>query len=326
MAHPLIEKKVVLVLLGPTGIGKTAVSRELARQVPVEIISADSRQIYRYMDIGTDKPDPAFRAEVPHHFVDELTPDVPFSAGEFAQRARAVIQQILQKKVLPLVVGGSGLYIRALLEGFFEQDVKDETLRQQLEEKARREGPETLYQELKAVDPVSAAAIHPNNVKRVIRALEVYYLSGKPISRWHQQRDPAPFPYIKIGLTMDREALYARINQRVEQMFDAGLIEETRRLLAMGYSPRLNALNTVGYKEVIQFLNDEIDLYTCVELVKRNTRRFAKRQFTWFRAEKHVHWLELPPDYQPAAVAEEILKLAQTVQPVVPQKAGREME
>ena len=326
MAHPLIDKKVVLVLLGPTGIGKTAVSQELARQIPVEIISADSRQVYRFMDIGTDKPHPSFRAEVPHHFVDVLTPDVPFSAGEFARQARTVIQQILQKETLPLVVGGSGLYIRALLEGFFEQDVKDTTLRQKLETKAQREGAEALYQELAKVDPVSAAEIHPHNVKRVIRALEVFFLTGKPISHWHLQRDPAPFPYIKIGLTMERAALYERINQRVEQMFDSGLIEETRRLLAMGYSPKLNALNTVGYKEVIRFLNEEIDLYTCVELVKRNTRRFAKRQFTWFRAEKNIHWITLPPNYHPKIVAERVLALAETLPPVDPYALAKEAE
>ncbi len=326
MTHPLIEKKVVLVLLGPTGVGKTAVSRALAQRLPVEIVSADSRQIYRYMDIGTDKPDAEFRAQVPHHFVDVLPPDVTFSAGEFAHQARLVIQNLLKKKVLPLVVGGSGLYIRALLEGFFEANAKDEALRQQLETKARTEGAEVLYQELKMVDPESAMRIHPHNVKRVVRALEVYYLTGQPISYWHQRRDPAPFPYIKIGLSMDRAALYARINQRVEQMFDAGLIEETRRLLAMGYSPQLNALNTVGYKEVVQFLNDEIDLYTCVERVKRNTRRYAKRQFTWFRAEKSVHWIHLPQNYDPTIVANEILSLADQVQPVMPPSMERERE
>jgi len=164
-------------------------------------------------------------------------------------------------------------------------------------------------------------------VKRLVRALEVFHISGKPLSYWHrQQRDPAPFPYIKIGLSMARPALYERINQRVEAMFDAGLVEETRRLLEMGFSPELNALNTVGYKETIQFLQNELDLYTCVELVKRNTRRYAKRQFTWFRAEKHVHWLDLPPDYDPATVAKQIVEWWRMLEPVMPAASERTVD
>ncbi len=321
------ERQVVLVLLGPTGIGKTAISRHIAQRVPVEIISADSRQIYKYMDIGTDKPSEEFRREVPHHFVDMLPPDVPFSAGEFAQQARKVVREIQERNRLPFVVGGSGLYIRALLEGFFGQDIKDEAVRQHLYRRVEREGAEALYAELQQVDPESAAHIHPRNVKRLVRALEVFHISGKPLSYWHrQQRDPAPFPYIKIGLSMARPALYERINQRVEAMFDAGLIEETRRLLEMGFSPELNALNTVGYKETIQFLQNELDLYTCVELVKRNTRRYAKRQFTWFRAEKHVHWLDLPPDYDPAAIAEQIIEWWRMLEPVMPAASERTVD
>ncbi len=318
---------VVLVLLGPTGIGKTAISRHIARLLPVEIISADSRQVYQYMDIGTDKPDAAFRKAVRHHFVDVFPPDRPFSAGEFAHQARQVVRDIQARNRVPLIVGGSGLYIRALLEGFFGQDIKDETVRQQLLLRAEKEGPEVLYAELQRVDPESARHIHPRNVKRLIRALEVFTLSGKPISYWQkQQRDPAPFPYVKIGLSMDRQALYARINRRVEAMFDAGLIEETRRLLDMGFSPELNALNTVGYKEVIQYLNEELDLYTCVELVKRNTRRYAKRQFTWFRGENHIRWLDLPPDYDAKMVAHQIVELWRTLDPVTPEVQERTVE
>ncbi|NOX38841.1 MAG: tRNA (adenosine(37)-N6)-dimethylallyltransferase MiaA [Calditrichaeota bacterium] len=300
----------ILVLVGPTGVGKTRVSLEIARRLPVEIISADSRQIYRYMDIGTDKPPVEVRRKIPHHFIDILNPDQEYSAGQFARDARKVVLQILSRNRVPLVVGGSGLYIRALLEGFLGKDYRDDQLRQQLLQRVQEEGEEALYRELQRRDPETAAGIHPHNVKRVLRALEITYLAGRPASEVRRtQKDPAPFVGVKFGLTMERQALYEQINARVEWMFDQGLVEEVRRLLAMGYSPKLNALNTVGYKEVIDFLEEKIDLYTCVERVKQNTRRYAKRQYTWFRAEPDIRWFTLEHPADVSSVARKIVDL-----------------
>lgn len=304
-----IPPNTIVLLCGPTGVGKTAVSQALAGQFPLEIVSADSRQIYRYMDIGTAKPPLSFRERIPHHFIDILNPDCDYSAGQYAGEARRVIQEIFRRGKLPLVVGGSGLYIRALIEGFFREDVKDPQIRRKLAERLEREGIDPLYAELLGVDPQSAESIHPHNSRRVIRALEVYYAAGVPLSQIQRENpDPPPFRAIKIGLNMERKKLYAQIDRRVEAMFEEGLVEETRRILGMGYSAELNALNSVGYKEVIAYLWGEADLFTCKELVKRNTRRYAKRQLTWFRAEKDIHWIEVDPAAGFENAAESILK------------------
>ena len=302
----------VLVLVGPTGVGKTAVSLFLASALKGEVVNADSRQVYRYMDIGTAKPSLAARRQVPHHLIDVLTPDEAYSAGQYMLDARRVVKEIQARGGVPLVVGGSGLYVRALLEGFFGRDARAAGLRRHLEQRAVREGPEALYHELRRVDPASAEKIHPNNLKRVIRALEVYHLTGKSISYWHaRQKDPAPFPYLKVALNLPRAVLYRRIDQRVENMFAGGLVDEVRALLKRGYSPSLNALNSVGYKEVIAYLHGEIDLSTCKEQVKQNTRRFAKRQLTWFRRETNLHWIEMNESDSPEQVAKRILTLYQ---------------
>ncbi len=284
----------VVVIAGPTGIGKTELAMKLAEHIPVEIISADSRQIYRYMDIGTAKPTPEMRRTVVHHFIDILRPDQEYSAGQFGKDARTTVEEIARRRKFPLVVGGSGLYIRALLEGFFQEDVKDKDVREQLMKRLQQEGEQRLYEELLRVDPAAAAKTHPNNPRRVIRALEVYYAAGKPLSYLQASRkDPAPFPYRFLVLNMPRVQLYRRINERVEKMFELGLVEEVRTILKMGYKPKLNALNSVGYKEVIAYLNKEINLFECKELIKQNTRRFAKRQLTWFRGQPNVQWVEL---------------------------------
>lgn len=283
-----------MVLCGSTGVGKTALSKAIAERVPAEIVSADSRQIYRYMNIGTAKPPQSLLEQVPHHFINILNPDQDYSAGQYAKAARPVIQKILKMKKLPLVVGGSGLYIRALIEGFFREDIKDPSLREKLRARLEREGIDSLYRELQEADPTAAEKIHPNNTRRVIRALEVYYAARTPISKIQQENpDPAPFRAVKIGLNMERKKLYDRINERVETMFEEGLVEEVRHILDLGYSPELNALNSVGYKEVLAYLQGGIDLFNCKELVKQNTRRYAKRQLTWFRAEKDIHWIEM---------------------------------
>ncbi len=284
----------VMVIAGPTGIGKTAFAMELAEHIPVEIISADSRQIYRYMDIGTAKPTPEMRRKVRHHFIDILNPDQEYSAGQFGKDARTTVEEIVRRNNFPLVVGGSGLYIRALLEGFFQEDVKDKQIREQLMNRLQQEGAHPLYEELLRVDPAAAAKTHPNNPRRVIRALEVYYAAGIPLSQLQASRkDPASFPYLFLALNMPRKQLYQRINERVERMFEQGLVEEVRAILELGYSPKQNALNSVGYKEVIAYLNKEMNLFECKELIKQNTRRFAKRQLTWFRGQPNVQWVEV---------------------------------
>ncbi len=303
----------VLVICGPTGVGKTALSLAVAEQVPVEIVSADSRQIYRHMDIGTAKPSPAELARVPHHFIDIFDPGRDYSAGEYSRDARRVIAEIFERGRLPLVVGGSGLYLRALLEGFFDLEIKDEDLRRTLKNRLKTDGIAALYAEFARVDPELAAKTHPNSVKRVLRALEVYYLTGKPLSLIQREhRDPAPFGRVKIGLTMERPKLYARINRRVEEMFDAGLVAEVRGILQMGYAPTLNALNSVGYKEVIAYLQGEMDLFACKEAVKQNTRRYAKRQLTWFRRENDLQWLDITAPPELPELAGEVLRKVAT--------------
>ena len=280
-------------LTGPTGVGKTGLSREIAARLPVEIISADSRQIYRYMDIGTAKASAELRKAIPHHFIDILNPDQDYSAGMFGKEARRCIGEIFRRGNIPLVVGGSGLYIRALLYGFFREDARDLTLREQIKNRLSDIGPQGLHEELGRVDPLAAQKIHPNNTRRVIRALEVSYATGRPITDVQVRNpDPAPFKWLQLGLTMEREALYERINDRVEVMFEAGLIEEVRGILMRGYSREHNALNSVGYKEVIEHFDGDMALDSCKDLIKRNTRRYAKRQLTWFRADENIQWVD----------------------------------
>jgi len=300
----------VLVLAGPTGVGKTDISIQIANRINCEIVSADSRQIYRFMNIGTSKPYKETLESVPHHFIDILNPDEDYSAGQYAKEAREVIQRIRESRKIPLVVGGSGLYIRALLNGFFGEDYRDESIRAQLNNRLKKEGALNLYSDLQRIDPQSAEQTHPNNVKRILRSLEVYYITGRPMSQIQKSgEDPAPFPWIKFGLIMNRENLYERINGRVDQMFKEGLIEEVQDLLKNGYSPKLNSLNSVGYKEIIEYLDDDLDLENCVSLVKQNTRRYAKRQLTWFRRETDVHWvaIENPANFS-SEIAENVLR------------------
>lgn len=299
-----------LVLVGPTGVGKTDVSIQIAKRINSEIISADSRQIYRQMNIGTSKPSKEYLESVPHHFINILNPDKDYSAGQYAKEARTVVRQICERGNTPLVVGGSGLYIRALLNGFFGEDYRDESIRLQLNARLEDEGPERLYSELQRVDPQSSNQTHPNNKKRVLRSLEVYYITGKPISEIQQSgEDPADFPWIKFGLIMRRESLYERINHRVDRMFKSGFVAEVQDLLKNGYSPKLNSLNSVGYKEVVEYLNSNLDLENCISLVKQNTRRYAKRQLTWFRRETDIHWATIEGNEGFASeIAEDLLQ------------------
>ncbi|HID10689.1 MAG TPA: tRNA (adenosine(37)-N6)-dimethylallyltransferase MiaA [Candidatus Latescibacteria bacterium] len=283
----------VLAVVGPTAVGKTALGIALAEALGGEVVSADSRQVYRYMDIGTAKPTPEQRMRVPHHMIDVVLPDQYFSAGEYARLAAEAIQDVARRGKLPVVVGGSGLYISALFDGLFEEGARDPALRWALRERARMGGSEALHRELREVDPEAAARIHPHDLQRIVRALEVYRTTGRPLSSWQRERRPRLRAQVTwVGLDMDRGELYRKIDARVEEMMDRGLIEEVRALLEMGYSPELPALRTVGYKEVFPYLEGRRDLEGTIAQIRRNTRSYARRQLTWFRRDPRIRWLD----------------------------------
>jgi tRNA dimethylallyltransferase len=276
----------VLVVAGPTAVGKTAIGLAVAKRLDAEIISADSRQVYQYLDIGTAKPSKAERVCVPHHLVDFLDPAQAYSAAEYMADARGTMDELDARGKTYIVVGGSGLYIRALIEGLAEIPSADEAIRSELAAFVAEHGNPALHKRLQEVDPVTAARLKTNDAVRVSRALEVYQLTGKPISQWHQgERIKDHRSYRLVVLDMDREELYARINRRVDTMLQAGL--------AKGYSPDLNSLRTVGYQEIIAHLNGEYGLDRAIGLIKQNTRNFAKRQLTWFRGMKEAEWVDV---------------------------------
>jgi len=284
----------VIVIAGPTCSGKTSVSIELAKKFSSEIISADSRQIYKFLDIGTAKPSQSELNQVKHHLIDCFTPDVEYNASKFEFDAIDIINKLHKDGKTPIVTGGSGLYIRALVNGIFDSADTDDEFREEIMEKRKQFGDEYLYEELKKVDPESASKMLPQNWKRVIRALEVFHLSGEPIWKLQEShKREIDFNFIQFGLNWKRDILYKRIEARVDMMIEAGLIEETKKVLEMGYSKNLNALNTVGYKEIIAYLENEIPLDRAVELIKRNTRRYAKRQMTWFRKDERIKWIDI---------------------------------
>lgn len=288
----MVEPKALLAIVGPTASGKTFLSLLLAKLFPSEIVSADSRQVYKYLTIGTAKPTEEERKGVPHHFIDILEPTQEYSAGQYGSEARECIERVFERKKQPILVGGSGLYIKAVLDGLFEGAGKNEELRRQLLEEANEHGSEWLYAKLQKIDPRAAATMDATKVRRIIRALEVYYLTGKPISYFHQTQQTAlTFPVLQIGLHWDRAELYRRIDQRVELMVQQGFLEEVQWLREKGYSPTFNALNTVGYKEAFAYLDGKLSYETMLDLIKRNTRRFAKRQLTWFRADSRIEWV-----------------------------------
>ena len=277
--------------MGPTASGKTPVSLFLAQQLDGEIISADSRQVYKYMDIGTAKPSVEQRKLIKHYFVDERKPDEEFNAGEFGKRGREIIEDIFDRRKQPILVGGSGLYVRALVDGFFDTPPKDVDLRTQLFERLHNEGRLSLLNELRKVDPTSAAQMLPSNTRRIVRALEVYRLTGIPISQHRQhQRIERTFEPVFTGLTWERKKLYEQIEARVDRMMEMGLIGEVESLRDKGYDSSLNALQTVGYQEVFQYLKGKVSKERMIELIKQNSRRYAKRQLTWFRHDKRITW------------------------------------
>ncbi|MDZ7331517.1 MAG: tRNA (adenosine(37)-N6)-dimethylallyltransferase MiaA [candidate division KSB1 bacterium] len=288
-------KEKVLIIVGPTGVGKTSLSLELAeRWRNAEIISADSRQVYRYLDIGTAKPTPQQRAKIPHHFIDIINPDEYYSAGRYGREARQRIEVLQSQGKSPIVVGGSGLYIRALVDGFFERQIYDQSIKARLKREMKEKGLAQLYQRLLQVDPIAAEKIHPNDHHRIIRALEVYELTGEPLSTFQAQASQrAEFEPVFIGLTRERNRLYQMIEQRVDEMLQQGLVAEVKHLISMGYHPQLNSLQTVGYREVFLYLDGHFDFDTMVKLIKQRTRNYAKRQLTWFRKDPRILWLDL---------------------------------
>jgi tRNA dimethylallyltransferase len=300
----------ILIIVGPTASGKTSLALEIARRMPAEIISADSRQVYQYLTIGTAKPTPDELKKVKHYFVDAILPDQHFSAGEFGIDGRKFIDTIVKQKKLPIVVGGTGLYIRSLVDGLFTGPGRKEDVREELEARLESDGSETLLEELRGVDPEAAARMLPSNQRRIIRALEVYYATGKPISQHHNEHEYKKlFNSVFVGLQWERKKLYDRINSRVERMLAAGFLDEVKGLLSRGYDDRYKSLQTVGYKEAFAFLRKEISYERMVELMKQNTRRFAKRQLTWFRRDARIRWFDIEEENEIPRIAEQVLIL-----------------
>ncbi len=304
----------LLVLVGPTASGKTEMSLLLADRMNGEIVSADSRQIFRHLNIGTAKPTAEELARIPHHFIDLYNPDQEYSAGRYGQEARAKISELLAQGKQPILVGGSGLYVRAVVDGFFPGPGRNDEIREQLENEARTLGPEVLLDKLRNLDPDSASKMNATNVRRIIRALEIFYTTGQPISRLQKsQETKPPFEVVQFGLDWKRQELYDRIDRRVDRMLREGLVDEVRGLVAQGYFRKINALNTVGYKEVLDFLDGAIGESEMIELIKRNSRRFAKRQLTWFRADKRIRWIPVDEKSDWTKNAEKMLEEFQRV-------------
>ncbi|MFQ5442427.1 MAG: tRNA (adenosine(37)-N6)-dimethylallyltransferase MiaA [Thermodesulfobacteriota bacterium] len=297
------DKIKVVVIAGPTATGKSGVAVELCRLFNGEVINADSMQVYRFMEIGTAKPRVEERGEIPHHLIDVVDPDEDYTAARFRRDAHIKIEEIHARGKNPFVVGGTGLYIKALTKGIFEGPGPDPRLREKLLREAGEKGGESLYRRLEEIDPVSAGAIHPNNLQRVVRALEVFYLSKRPISEFQREHafTEAPYDTLIIGLDKERERLYRGIDERVERMMEEGLVEETRGLMEMGYSTDLKPLGGLGYKEVSAFLRGDISLEEAARLIKRNTRRYAKRQLTWFKKYPEIKWFN--PDEKGAIIS-----------------------
>ncbi len=286
----------IIVIVGPTASGKTNLSIELAKRMNGEIISADSMQIYKYMDIGTAKPTEEEMQGIKHYLVDEVLPSEDFNVVRFKELAEKYIENILEKGKQPIVVGGTGLYISSLINNInFSESESDWELRETLKKEAEELGPEHLHKKLQEVDPESALNIHPNNIKRVIRALEVYYQTQKPIS-YHNEisRLIAPkYEFILVGLTTDRQALYERINRRVDIMVENGLVDEVKKLVDLGYADSIISMQGIGYKEILEFLTNNSTLEQAIENIKQGTRRYAKRQITWFKRINGIKWFNI---------------------------------
>lgn len=286
-------KEKLLVIVGPTAVGKTALSIELAKRLNGEIISGDSMQVYRGMDIGTAKITPEEMEGIPHYLIDTHNPDEAFSAAEFQQRATQLIAGMNRRGKLPIIAGGTGLYIQSVIYQYeFSEAKQDEALRTSLEELAEKQGKEVLHQRLQTIDPITANRLHPNDVKRVIRAIEIYELTGTTMAEYQKRAKQSPYQLCLLGLTMERDRLYERINLRVDMMMEKGLEREVRALLERGYGKDLVSMQGIGYKEMVEYIEGRLTLADAVELIKKNSRNFAKRQLTWFRSMNEIHWVD----------------------------------
>jgi tRNA dimethylallyltransferase len=290
------EKPKIVIILGPTASGKTELAVRLAERLGGEIVNADSMQVYRGMDIGTAKPSAELRQRIPHHLIDIVDPDVNFSASDFRREAARAIADIHRRGKRAFVVGGTGLYIKALLKGLVDSPSGAESIRNELQETARRLGSGELLRRLAEVDPETAGRLHANDQVRIIRALEVYLQTGLPISRYRSEHDFTGdyYDYLKIGIAVERGELYRRIEERVERMLAEGFLAEVRGLLERGFTAGLKPFRAIGYKELCAYLAGAYPLDEAVRLIKRDSRRYAKRQLTWFKQEKEIYWVEYP--------------------------------
>lgn len=313
-----MKKKPMVILTGPTAVGKTALSIELAKKINGAIISADSMQVYKYMDIGSAKIMPEEMQNIKHYLVDELLPTDEFHIVKFQEMAKAALEEIYSDGKIPIIVGGTGFYIQGLLYDidFSKQDA-DYEYRMELEAFAKEHGAQALHERLRKIDPVSYETIHANNIKRVIRALEYYHLSGKPISEHNEQerQKESPYNFAYFVLNDDRKNLYDRIEKRIDIMLEQGLLEEVTRLKQMGCHKDMVSMQGLGYKEILAYLDGEYSLEAAVDLLKKETRHFAKRQLTWFRRERDVIWFDKSKySYDERMILEDMCKLLEEKQ------------
>ena len=299
------RKPKLIIVLGPTGVGKSKAAIDLAQDIDAEIVNGDSQQVYRYLDIGTGKPSREERRAVRHHLIDIADPDDEFNAALFRAAAWKAVREIEARKKPVIVCGGTGLYIKALTHGLFSAPPRNGDIRKSLEEEAQRHGMDILHDRLRRVDPEAASRIHPNDRQRTLRALEVFAATGRPISQWQREHafKEGSFETLKIGLERDRKELYALIDRRCQEMVSAGLLEELRGLLSRGYGLDLRPLRSVGYRHMGLVISGAANLDEALSLMRRDTRRLAKRQLTWFRADKELRW------FHPEGTKEEIAKL-----------------
>ncbi len=294
-----MNKLPLIVVAGPTASGKTSLAIGLAKLVGGEIVSADSMQIYKYMDIGSAKPTVDERKQVKHHLIDFVEPDEDFSVADYTEAAHEVIRDILSRHKLPVMCGGTGLYINSVVDDVtFGETETDYALREELADYAKTHGNEAVLEMLKEIDPISAARLHPNNLRRIIRAIEFYRLTGTTISA-HQEmtkQHEGRYAPIMFCIDYDRQILYDRINKRVDIMLEEGLLDEVKGLMERGYTTALNSMKAIGYKELIAYFNGGTSLDEAVELIKQSSRRYAKRQLTWFRRDKRIIWLDADGD------------------------------
>lgn len=303
----------VLAVVGPTASGKTAVAIELAERLQTEIISADSMQVYRGMELGAASPTQEEQARVRHHFVGMLAPDQLYSAGDFQLLARPIVDRLNQQGKIAVVVGGSGLYVEALVDGLHGGPSRNETVRQRLHQETAAHGAETLFRRLEDVDAEYAAVVNLNDLKRIVRALEVYEISGMPLSEHHRlhKQSAASLSSLWIAPDYPREVLYTRINERVDRCIALGFVDEVKALIENGFERHIDRIRTLGYREFISHLRGEQSFDDAVEHMKRNTRRFAKRQLTWFRHEPRVHWLSANEETTAASLADDAMRLVE---------------